>query len=170
MPPPVFGDGAAGAASGTSGAVAPPSSSPTWSFPPSPAAATHIDSATGPYAGGVLNAGRQQNAAHLGSLGSDQAAFAGGVWQTDSSQMHAASLRHVKVPARPSLAGGGAGPDGRRTFRVCYLFSGVQRRASIAESLKKLCDAANVNLIVEEVDILVGGAAHNLLDSEAQES
>ena len=60
-------------------------------------------------------------------------------------------------------------PEGRPTLRVAYFFSGAQRKASIAEELKQHCKAANVGLRVEEVDMMVGGSEHNLLDYKAQE-
>ena len=183
MPPPIFGDGAAGAALGTSGAVAPPPRvSPQFSAesarPVSPR--TPLASAGSRAPANVVVPGTtassaaansdQHRPARLGAVGSEEAALAGGVWQTDSSQIHATSRRQVKAPASSSATGSSAEPDSRRTFRVCYLFSGVQRRASIAEALQKLCDKAGVRLIIEEVDILVGGASHNLLDEQAQES
>ena len=52
---------------------------------------------------------------------------------------------------------------------MAYFFSGTKRRASIAESLRTRCEAAGVQLVIEEIDILVGGAAHNLLDKGAQD-
>ena len=47
-------------------------------------------------------------------------------------------------------------PDGRPTLRVAYFFSGAQRKASLAEALKKLCSASQFGLRFEEIDIMVG--------------
>ena len=58
---------------------------------------------------------------------------------------------------------------GGKTLRVLYLFSGVSRRASIAESLKALCKEDGMGLEVHDVDIHVGGTAHDLLDVSVQE-
>ena len=59
--------------------------------------------------------------------------------------------------------------EGRPTLRIAYLFSGVQRNTSIAQHLKGMCEKAGIGLDVEEIDIQVGGAAHDLLDKEKQE-
>ncbi len=44
---------------------------------------------------------------------------------------------------------------------MAYLFSGSQRKASIAKLLQKLCEEAGLGFEVEEIDILVGGSEHN---------
>ena len=59
-------------------------------------------------------------------------------------------------------------PEGRPTFRAAYFFSGESRRSSVGEELKALAIAKKCNLIVHEIDILNGGAQHDLLDHEAQ--
>ena len=46
----------------------------------------------------------------------------------------------------------------------------MSRKASIAQSLKALCEADGFGLEFFEVDILVGGSAHDLLSKEAQEA
>ena len=89
-------------------------------------------------------------------------------WRPDTDQ----SAAHV----RPQVNVGSATPgmvsvaprDGRSTMRVAYLFSGRHRRASIAEELKALCEHSGSGLEFEELDILIGGSAHNLLDAERQ--
>ena len=54
------------------------------------------------------------------------------------------------------------------TLRAALLFSGESRRSSVGDELKALAIAKNCGLIVHEIDILNGGAQHNLLDGEAQ--
>ena len=53
-------------------------------------------------------------------------------------------------------------------MRVAYFFSGTKRRASIGECLAVLCRKAGIGLVMHEVDTMVGGKAHNLLDKAAQ--
>ena len=98
------------------------------------------------------------------AVGTETAAEIHGEWQTDSSQ-HCAKLRPILKAATVT----GTQPELGRTLRVAYFFSGTSRRASIAESLRSRCESAGVRLVIEEIDILVGGAAHNLLDTEAQD-
>ena len=45
--------------------------------------------------------------------------------------------------------------NGRPTLRVAYFFSGIARKASIGNSLKKLCEAQGIGLNFEEIDIQV---------------
>ena len=95
-------------------------------------------------------------------------ALVGGVWQTDASR-HTLDGRlkgrdtaqgTVRVEAR----------KGFPTLRVAYFFSGVERKASIAENLKRMCEEEGFGLILHEVDTLVGGEAHDLLKSESQDA
>lgn len=96
------------------------------------------------------------------------AAKVGGVWQSDSSRhgverrMTGESSGGVRTAATPR--------DGHPTLRMAYLFSGPQRKSSIAQHLQKLCEAAGFGLEVDEIDILVGGSEHDLLSSDAQEA
>ena len=95
-----------------------------------------------------------------------EAAIHLGAWQTDGSR-HTVGQRMTGDPKQSPLL---LEPrEGRTTLRVCYLFSGVQRKASIAQELKKLCEAEGIGLLINEVDILVGGSDHDLLDKGAQE-
>ena len=55
-------------------------------------------------------------------------------------------------------------------MRVAYIFSGVKRKASTAQELKKLCKEEGIGLSVKEIDILIDGSEHDLLDKAAQES
>ena len=82
-----------------------------------------------------------------------------------------------KLHSRPARTSAGSGEpgvvtsdprDGRPTMRVCYLFSGRHRRASIAEELRRLCERSGSGLRMEEIDIMIGGSAHDLLDAEKQ--
>ena len=97
------------------------------------------------------------------TLGED-AAKIGGVWQTDGSQhkqtrrVNAGDSREPTVHVPPR--------DGRRSLRVLHLFSGVERRASIAHFLQILCKKEGVGLDFFDVDIHVGGSALDLLDDE----
>ena len=93
-------------------------------------------------------------------------ALVSGVWQSYSSQ-HAASGQvkpgdgfqpTVIVPAQ----------KGQATLRVAYFFSGIARKASIAQSLVEMCKKSGHGLAFIEIDILVGGAAHNLFDKQRQ--
>ena len=60
-------------------------------------------------------------------------------------------------------------PEGATTLKVAYFFSGVERKGSVANCRAKLCAASGIGLVVEEVDIMVGGNRHNLLDRTAQD-
>ena len=60
-------------------------------------------------------------------------------------------------------------PEGAATLRVAYFFSGAKRKGSVADCLKKLCVACGAGLHMEEIDIMVGGSSHDLLNQEAQE-
>ena len=59
--------------------------------------------------------------------------------------------------------------EGFPTLKVVYFFSGTHRRASIAEHLELLCKRSGVGLCMIEVDTLVGGKDHDLLDRDAQQ-
>ena len=59
--------------------------------------------------------------------------------------------------------------QGSPTLKVAYFFSGVHRRASIGDHLQKLCEAAGFGLVMFEIDVLVGGKAHDLLDRHSQD-
>ena len=100
------------------------------------------------------------------TLGADAAKVAG-VWQTDSSQHTSSQQMTAEGSHKPTVF---VPPlENKRTLRVLYLFSGVARRASIAEHLKGLCKKDGMGLAFYDVDIHVGGSAHNLLDDQVQE-
>ena len=90
-----------------------------------------------------------------------------GVWQSDSSR-HCLEDRLKGVDVSQGTVTLEA-PNGRPTLRVAYFFSGVKRKASIAGFLKTMCVDAKVGLTMHEIDILVGGDEHNLMDKTAQE-
>ena len=48
-------------------------------------------------------------------------------------------------------------------------FAGVKRKASVAEELKLLCAKEGMGLVIFEVDVLIGGAEHDLLDRAKQD-
>ena len=83
-------------------------------------------------------------------------------WRQDNDQSVSALVNAeggvITVPAR----------DGAATIRVAYLFSGKSRRASIAEELRTLCQRSGLGLHFEQLDINVGGASHDLLDTGRQ--
>ena len=88
------------------------------------------------------------------------------MWQTDSSH-HARSKDVDKATIKDGTTLVEAMP-GKRTLRLAYFFSGVKRKASIAEELKILCTKGGFGLTVHEVDVLVGGKEHDLLDRDSQ--
>ena len=94
-------------------------------------------------------------------------ALVDGVWQSDGSQH--ASVGQVKPgdSKRPALTV--AARNGQTTLKVAYFFSGIRRKASIAEALKTLCENSGLGLEFTEIDILVGGAAHDLFDKQKQD-
>ena len=106
---------------------------------------------------------RQEESA---TTASEDAAKVGGVWQTDGSR-HTAGKRMTEEQRRTGhlLV---APCDGLPTVRLCYLFSGVSRRSSIANELATLCTNSGFGLHVWEVDILNGGSEHDLLDEDCQ--
>ena len=59
-------------------------------------------------------------------------------------------------------------PEGTPALHAAYFFSGASRKSSVGEKLRTMAKAKNVNLVVHEVDILNGGAAHDLVDNDAQ--
>ena len=85
------------------------------------------------------------------------------VWQPDTSQQSATGGSLVKADDGGVVEIHVVPPEGRPTLRIAYFFSGKSRRSSVGEELKKLCTANSVGLIVHEVDILNGGADHDLL-------
>ena len=93
-----------------------------------------------------------------------EAAKIGGVWQGDGS-------RHTVGHGMSESSGQAAkarvaARDGRPTVCAAYLFSGPQRRSSIAQKLREMY----LKVEGDEIDILVGGREHDLLDSSAQEA
>ena len=60
-------------------------------------------------------------------------------------------------------------PEGASTMRVVYFFSGKKRKGSVADYLRRLCIAHKCGLRFEEVDIMVGGSEHDLLDRPSQD-
>ena len=96
-----------------------------------------------------------------------KAAYDRGAWVTDAS-LHA---RHKQVD--PALLEGGTSlleaKPGKRTLRLAYFFAGIKRKASVAEELKLLCKKDGLGLTVFEVDVLIGGSEHDLLDREKQD-
>ena len=47
---------------------------------------------------------------------------------------------------------------------------GAERKASIEGHLRKLCEASGVRLVMENIDIMVGGSSHNLLSRKIQDN
>ena len=94
-------------------------------------------------------------------------AFAGGAWQSDGSR-HALDGRMKGVDTSRGTMVFHASNENRPVMQVAYFFSGVKRKASIGEFLKKLCIKFDVGLEMHEVDILVGGSEHDLMDKDMQ--
>ena len=139
---------------------------PVGSQPDAEAVEVHLESAATPMtprASGVVDSFEVPAEA---AVGDSDAALVAGVWQTDASQHAAgalgtgldATVPSVRVPT----------PEGSSTLRVAYFFAGVKRKASLAEALRSRCVAAGLGLIMFEIDILVGGSGHDLLDSSSQ--
>ena len=59
--------------------------------------------------------------------------------------------------------------EGKPTLRVAYFFSGIPRKASIAAELERLCRASGFGLLIEEIDLYVGGKEHDLMDKRTQD-
>ena len=55
-----------------------------------------------------------------------------------------------------------AAEEGEAILRVAYFFSGIERKSSIADCLRKDCAKEGFGLEMHEIDNLVGGDAHNL--------
>ena len=53
--------------------------------------------------------------------------------------------------------------SGAREVRVLYLFAGARRRSGLARSLRLACKGTGTRVVVDEIDILRGGRAHDLL-------
>ena len=96
-----------------------------------------------------------------------KAAYDRGAWATDASH----HSRHKQVD--PALLEGGTAlleaQPGKRTLRLAYFFAGIKRKASVAEELKLLCKKDGLGLTVFEVDVLIGGSEHDLLERETQD-
>ena len=56
----------------------------------------------------------------------------------------------------------------RRTLKVLYLFSGIERKASISDYMMKLCEKEGFGLEFWEVDILIHGKEDDMLDKDSQ--
>ena len=91
-----------------------------------------------------------------------------GVWQPDGSR----HTRDGRLTSRDVSKGTVtlAAQGNRPTLRVAYFFSGVERKASIAEFLKSLCEKEGYGLELHEIDTLVGGEAHDLMSPEVQDT
>ena len=133
--------------------------SSSWSVPPVAKDSSRTISRSIGYAGSSDD--------HVHLIDEENTALVDGVWQSDGSR-HCAegqvkggdvSGGTLIVPAR----------SGHRTLKVAYFFSGIKRKASIGNSLRKLCESSGTGLIVHEVDILVGGSEHDLMDPSSQD-
>ena len=95
-------------------------------------------------------------------------ALVDGVWQSDSSRHSLAGQVTSGKGTRPTLCV--AARNGLPTMKVAYFFSGISRKTSIAQSLKKLCEDSGYGLEFTEIDILVGGKDHDLFDKSKQDA
>ena len=82
-------------------------------------------------------------------------ALVDGVWQSDGSQHASKDQMMPDLGTRPSVRV--AARKGMRTLLVAYFFSGLHRKASIADHLRTMCRKAGFGLNFWEIDILVGG-------------
>jgi len=98
---------------------------------------------------------------------SAKAAYDRGVWQIDSGSR----ARNEEVDPE-SIRGGTTmleSKPGIATLRMAYFFfSGVKRKASAAEQLKRRCQRPVMGFIVFEIEVLVGRKEHDLLDSRGR--
>ena len=95
-------------------------------------------------------------------------AFQDGAWQIDGSRHTIGmSVDKDELSKGTMLV---TPRDNKPTLRVAYFFSGVTRKASIADELRKLCERDGFGLQVFEIDVLVGGSEHDLLDRTAQDA
>ena len=97
----------------------------------------------------------------------EAAASLEGQWQTDTSRHQDSRLADADPHEGVLLV---KPQNNKSTLKVAYFFSGVKRRASIASHLAKMCTEAGVGLRMYEIDVLVGGSDHDLLDKESQEA
>ena len=96
------------------------------------------------------------------------AALVDGVWMSDGSRHTVDGPMKRSRSSRFTVTA--QARKGMPTLRVAYFFSGIERKASIGNQLKALCEEHGYGLNFEEIDILVGGASHDLLDKEAQQA
>ena len=89
-----------------------------------------------------------------------------GVWQSDSSQHTAKDPVMQGLGTRPSVSL--APRKGMPVLKVAYFVSGLHRTVSIAEYLKAMCKKSAYGLRFYEIDVLVGGKEHNLMDKTAR--
>ena len=83
-------------------------------------------------------------------------ALVDGIWQTDGSRHALASQVTRKDPTHGTV--GVSAQSGKPTLKVAYFYSGIERKASVADWLQKMCQAEGFGLEFHEIDILVGGA------------
>ena len=88
-------------------------------------------------------------------------------WQTDANRHKDDHLADPEAHQGVLLA---EPRPGKATLKVVYFFSGVKRRAPIAQHLARMCKSAGVGLRVYEIDVLVGGSDHDLWDKQSQEA
>ena len=93
-------------------------------------------------------------------------ALVNGVWQTDGSRHCVSDKLMSGVEIGPSISL--PARNRRRTFKVLYLFSGIERKASIADYMRKLCEKEGFGLEFWEVDILIHGKEDDMLDKDSQ--
>ena len=105
---------------------------------------------------------------NIRTLDTRNTALVDGVWQSDGSQHASKDQMMPDLGTRPSVRV--APRKGMRTLKVAYFFSGLHRKASIADHLRTMCRKSGFGLDFWEIDILVGGKAHDLMAKEAQDA
>ena len=59
---------------------------------------------------------------------------------------------------------------GKPTLRVAYFFSGIARKASIGQHLRQICIEDGFSLDFAEIDILLSGEDHDLMNKASQDA
>ena len=75
-----------------------------------------------------------------------------------------ASKKRPREASEPPPEGAGE-PRSIPVLKVLYIFSGKKREADMRKALEEACKEAEIDFILEEQDLHLGGEDHNLLDA-----
>ena len=95
-------------------------------------------------------------------------ALVDGVWQTDGSRHAVAGQVTLKDSSHGTVQV--LAQSGKSTLKVAYFYSGPDRKASVADWLSRMCQAEGFGLEFHEIDILIGGSSHDLMDKNTLNS